>query len=103
MIGTDLTGLGMALVAGAALGAGYFAGLWLTVCRLSNTRSPYRFYSVSLLLRLTLVLAGFYLLASGGCGDLLAAGVGFMVSRQLWLIAMRSRTGQPVRNDNQDP
>lgn len=98
----DLTGLSMALAAGVVLGAGYFAGLWLTVCRLSNTPSPCRFYSVSLLLRLTLVLGGFYLLAAGGYGDLLAAGVGFMLSRQLWLIAKRSRPAQPVRNENQD-
>lgn len=102
MAETDLAGLGMALVAGAALGAGYFAGLWLTVCRLSNARSPYRLYGLSLLLRLTLVLAGFYLLAARGYGDLLAAGVGFMVSRQLWLMAKRSRAAQTVRDDSQD-
>ncbi|MCD4689706.1 MAG: ATP synthase subunit I [Desulfuromonadaceae bacterium] len=102
MTGTDLTGLGMALAAGAALGAGYFAGLWLTVCRLANTRTPYRFYSLSLLLRLMLVLAGFYLLASRGYEDLLAAGVGFLVSRQLWLMAKRSPRVQPVRDDKQD-
>ena len=102
MTGTDLTGLGMALAAGAVLGAGYFAGLWLTVCRLPNSRSPYRFYSLSLLLRLILVLAGFYLLASRGYENLLAAGAGFMVSRQLWLIVKRSPRVQPVHNDNQD-
>jgi F1F0 ATPase subunit 2 len=90
----------MALAAGAALGAGYFAGLWLTVCRLSNTPSPYRFYSLSLLFRLTLVLAGFYLLAGRGYGYLLAAGVGFMVSRQLWLLAKRSPTVQPISVNN---
>lgn len=99
----DLVGLSMALAAGAALGAGYFAGLWLTVCRLSYTPSPYRFYSVSLLLRLTLVLGGFYLLSAGGYGDLLAAGVGFMLSRQLWLMAKGSRAAQPVGNENQEP
>ncbi len=103
MIGTDLTGLGMALAAGAALGAGYFAGLWLTVCRLPNASSPYRFYGLSLLLRLTLVLGGFYLLAARGYGELLAAGVGFMVSRQLWLIAKRSRAGQSAPANHKDP
>jgi F1F0 ATPase subunit 2 len=103
MTGIDLTGLGMALAAGAALGAVFFGGLWLTVRRLPGTRSPYRFYSLSLLFRLTLVLAGFYLLAAGGYGVILAAGVGFLVSRQLWLMAKRSQPAPPVRDDNQDP
>ena len=102
MIGTDLAGLFIAFVAGAAMGAGYFAGLWLTVCRLSSTQSPYRFYGSSLLLRMTLVLAGFYLLAAKGYENVLVAGVGFMVSRQLWLLAKRSQTAKQVQNDNQD-
>lgn len=102
MTGTDLTGLGMALAAGAALGAIFFAGLWLTVRRLPRVRSPYRFYALSLLFRLTLVLAGFYLLAAGGTKDLLASGAGFMLSRQLWLFAKRTQTAPPVRDDKQD-
>ncbi|MEZ4485075.1 MAG: ATP synthase subunit I [Syntrophotaleaceae bacterium] len=40
MIGTDLTGLVIAFVAGAAMGAGYFAGLWLTLCHMAKASSP---------------------------------------------------------------
>ena len=98
----ELAGLGIALAAGAALGAIFFAGLWLTVRRLSKARSPYRFYALSLLFRLMLVLAGFYLLSAGGYKDLLAAGGGFMVSRQLWLLAKRTQTAPSVRDDKQD-
>jgi F1F0 ATPase subunit 2 len=103
MIGTDLTGLVIAFAAGAAMGAGYFAGLWLTLCRMAKASSPYRLYGVSLLLRLTLLLGGFYLLAIRGYGGLLAAAVGFMVSRQLWLISKRSRGGQPAPVNHKDP
>ncbi len=102
MIETDLTWLVIAFAAGAALGAGYFAGLWLTLCRLPSASSPYRLYGVSLLLRLTLLLGGFYLLAVRGYGGLLAAGVGFMVSRQLWLIATRSPWGKPAPVNHKD-
>jgi F1F0 ATPase subunit 2 len=103
MIGTDLTGLVIAFVAGAVMGAGYFAGLWLTLCRMAKASSPYRLYGVSLLLRLTLLLGGFYLLAIRGYGGLLASGVGFMVSRQLWLMAKRSPAGPPASVNHKDP
>jgi len=90
----DTTLLVLAFFAGALLGAGYFAGLWLTVCRMPKARSPYRLYGFSLLLRLVLLLAGFYLLALRGAAVLLAGGLGFMMARQLWLLGKRGGAKQ---------
>lgn len=98
----DLAGLGLAAVAGIVLGAVYFAGLWLTVRRLPGNPSPYRLYSLSLLFRLCLLLAGFSLLATRGHKMLLVGGLGFMAARQAWLLSQRRGALEPIRNKKRD-
>lgn len=98
----NLAGLGLAALVGIVLGSFYFAGLWLTVRRLPGNPSPYRFYSLSLLLRLCLLLAGFSLLATRGHKMLLVGGLGFMVARQAWLLSQRRGALALVRNKKRD-
>ena len=57
--------LGLALVAGLLLGALFFVGLWWTVCRGVSFKRPAFWFSGSLLLRMSLALAGFYLVGHG--------------------------------------
>lgn len=97
MNGVDALPLVFAFVAGALLGAGYFAGLWLTIRRMAKASSPYRLYGLSLLLRLTLALGGLYLLAARGTAVLLVGGVGFITARQLWLLGKRGPATQSVK------
>ncbi len=97
MNGIDTMQLVLAFVAGALLGAGYFAGLWLTVRHMQKISSPYRLYGLSLLLRLSLALGGLYLLAVRGTAVLLVGGVGFITARQLWLLGTRGVATQPVK------
>lgn len=85
---------GMAFGVGVLLGGGYFAGLWLTVCRMPKAPSPYRLYALSFLLRLILVLGGFYLLVLRGPLALVAGGLGFLVARQLWLLGKKGAAKQ---------
>jgi len=56
--------LAIALGLGAGLGGLYFGGLWLTVQKLPDTPHPGRWWLASLMLRLMLLLAGFYSLLS---------------------------------------
>ncbi len=77
--------VGLGLAAGAALGALYFGGLWLTVTRVPRTRRPYLLLGGSFVARTAAVLTGFYLLLPHGWMAQAVAMVGFLVARQLWL------------------
>lgn len=80
----EATGLIAAFAAGAVLGLMFFWGLWLTVDGLGQTRRPALWTLGSLLLRFTLALAGFYLLARyAGWQHLVAAAAGFTLTRIL--------------------
>lgn len=78
-----MVSLMLALLAGLALGLLYFGGLWLTVRRLARTRRPAPLFALSLLLRMALTLAGFYLVMDGSWQRMLACLAGFIAVRQL--------------------
>ena len=76
----------LAGVAGAALGAIFFGGLWWTVRKGVSSPRPAFWFLGSLLARMSIVLAGFYLVGRGHWERLVAALLGFIVAR---LIVMR--------------
>lgn len=81
--------------AGAALGAFYFGGLWLTVRRVTDTRRPKTMLLASFLGRAVLVLAGFYAMTQvvPGQWEALAIGlVGFMGMRLLLIRRWKPRS-----------
>jgi F1F0 ATPase subunit 2 len=72
-----------ALVAGVLLGVMFFGGLWWTVRKgLSSTR-PASWFVGSLLLRTSMTLVGFYVVADGHWEGLLAGLVGFTIARPI--------------------
>jgi len=79
----------LAAVAGLALGLLYFGGLWLTVRRIARTRHPGPLFALSLLLRMALTLAGFYLVMDGSWQRMLACLAGFIAVRQLLVSRLR--------------
>ncbi len=72
-----------AALAGIALGCFYFMGLWWTVKKLPSARRPALFNTVSFLLRLAVVLSGFYLILAGGWQVLAVSMLGFIAVRIL--------------------
>ena len=77
-----------ALVEGSLLGALFYLGLWCTVRRGLSSGHPAIVFLVSLVLRVTAVVAGFYYISHGEW-SLLAAGLGgFLISRScaLWIV-----------------
>jgi F1F0 ATPase subunit 2 len=78
----------LACLAGALLGAMFFGGLWWTVRR--GVASPHAalWFMVSLLARMSVLLAGFYFVGRGHWERMLACIVGFLVARFLvtWLL-----------------
>ncbi|NPV07383.1 MAG: ATP synthase subunit I [Anaerolineae bacterium] len=74
-------GLALSGLAGVVLGLLFYGGLWLTLDRLTATRSPALLVLTSFLVRTLLAVAGFLLLSGGRWERLLACLAGFIVAR----------------------
>ena len=86
----------LALVTGVLLGAIFFGGLWWTVQKGVSSKWSALWFFGSLLLRTSIVLAGFYFIARGHWERLLVCLVGFVMARLIvtWL------TRSPGENPN---
>lgn len=73
--------LGLAGLAGAALGAVFFGGLWWTVRRGVSSEHPALWFLGSGLLRTSVVVAGLYLVSGGQWQRLVGALGGFIAAR----------------------
>ncbi len=79
--------LALACLAGAGLGLIFFGGLWWTVRRGVSSEQPAFWFLGSILLRMTIVLVGFYFVSGQAWQRLLLCLLGFMMARILvtWL------------------
>ena len=84
-------------MAGVALGAIYFGGLWWTVRRGLASRRPALWLSGSLLLRAGMALAGFYFVGQGHWQRLVACLLGFVMARLAATWRMRPPEHKPSR------
>jgi F1F0 ATPase subunit 2 len=71
----------LSLLAGAALGAIFFGGLWWTVRSGLGSKVPAIWFLASLGLRTAMVLAGFYFVAHGDWRNSVACLLGFLTAR----------------------
>ncbi|MDD5761751.1 MAG: ATP synthase subunit I [bacterium] len=76
----------MALVSGGLIGAMFFGGLWWSVRKGISSKQPALWFLGSLLLRMSIALACFYIIARGHWERLLVCLLGFAIAR---LIVMR--------------
>ena len=77
----------LAWIAGALLGVFFFGGLWWTIRKgISSTRPAFWFFG-SLLLRMCVILVGFYVVSRGHWNRLLTCLLGFIMARTMitWL------------------
>lgn len=91
---SDSALLAMAMLGGAALGMAFFGGLWWTVLRGAGSPRAGLWFSVSFLLRTTIVVGGFYLAGVGHWPRLVACLAGFLAARLM--ILRLSRLALPV-------
>lgn len=68
---------------GVVLGCFFFGGLWWTIRRGVNSKRPAFWFAGSLLLRMSVALAGLYWLAAGRWERLLACLLGMLIARAL--------------------
>ncbi|MBT9598207.1 MAG: ATP synthase subunit I [Vitreoscilla sp.] len=80
-----------AVLAGAALGAVFFGGLWWTVRRGAASKTAARWFVGSLVLRTAIVLAGFFLVGAGQPVRLGLCLLGFLLARAIVLLVTRPR------------
>src|SRR5471030_2806315 len=78
--------LALSWLAGCGLGAIFFGGLWWTVRRGLSSPRPQLWFLGSMLLRMSIVVVGFYFVGRGQWQRLLLCLVGFIVVR---LVAIR--------------
>jgi F1F0 ATPase subunit 2 len=83
----EIPALLLAFLAGAALGGIFFGGLWWTIRKGLSSKQPALWFVPSLLLRMSIVLAGLYVVAHGHWQRLLLCLFGFVIARLIvkWL------------------
>jgi F1F0 ATPase subunit 2 len=77
----DFLTLMLALLAGVLLGGVFFGGLWWTVKKGMASKRPALWFLVSFLLRMGIVMAGFYFVGQGDWRRLVTCLVGFVIAR----------------------
>ena len=92
----EMLTLVFAFGAGGGLGAMFFGGLWWTVQKGVSSKHPALWFFGSLLLRMSIALAGFYLVSGGHWKRLLACLFGFVIARFI----VTRLTGTPVEHHN---
>ncbi len=77
----------LAWLAGGALGAIFFGGLWWTVRKGVSSPRPALWFLSSMLLRMSIALTGFYFVGRGQWERLLVCLLGFIMARLgvMWL------------------
>ena len=82
--------LTLALIAGLLLGTIFFGGLWWTVHTGLWSKHPALWFLGSRLLRMSLVLVGFYFVGRGDWQRLVSCLIGFIIAR--FIVTRLSRT-----------
>lgn len=81
---TMIFSLMAAFIVGLVLGALYFIALWQTVQRLPSEKNPARLMLTSFILRMIVVMTGFYLVMGEGHWERLASAMlGFIIIRKI--------------------
>jgi len=77
----DLVTLTLACAVGTGLGAVFFGGLWWTIRQGVSSRQPALWFFGSLVLRMSIALAGFYAVAGARWERLAVCLLGFVTAR----------------------
>lgn len=91
----------LSLVAGLGLGTLFYYGLWLTVQRTLTTRNPAIWTLISFVVRVSLTVAGFYLVGQGNYQQLLICLLGFVAAR--FLVTYLTRPGDQKQEERVKP
>lgn len=85
-------------IAGVALGVMFFGGLWLTVKQSLSSTKPALLILGSFVVRIVLVLTGFYFIGANNWQWLLIALAGFIIARLL-VIHFTKTKPSPIKKE----
>jgi F1F0 ATPase subunit 2 len=87
MTSSEILILFLSASAGLMLGGIFFGGLWWTVRNGINAKQPGLWFLGSMIVRMTIVMAGFYIVGGGQWDRLLSCLLGFIAARSMvvWL------------------
>lgn len=89
--------MALAWVAGGVLGAVFFGGLWWTVRKGVTSKHPALWFFISMSLRMTIAVVGFYFIGSADWKRLLVCLLGFIMARLAVTWLTRSPTEKQTR------
>lgn len=92
---SSLTELLFKLLAGGLLGLLFYGSLWLTIRQLPHTQQPALLFLGSFVVRMSMVLFGFWIVMSGSWERAVACLIGFVVARILVTLWLQPLSGHP--------
>ena len=99
----EFSGRVLALVAGILLGAVFFGGLWWTVRKGVSSKHPALWFLGSMLVRVSLVLVGFYFVGRGNWQRLVSCLLGFIIARFIVVRLTRTPVEHPCHTVREAP
>ncbi|HEC59109.1 MAG TPA: ATP synthase subunit I [Methylophaga sp.] len=78
-----IIGLLLSFLVGMALGLFFFGGLWLTIRKATTSPNPGLLFLGSIMLRMAVVISGFYVVLGDDWQRLCVALLGFIIARML--------------------
>ncbi|HUW26927.1 MAG TPA: ATP synthase subunit I [Gallionella sp.] len=81
--------LAVALIGGIVLGVFFFSGLWWTISKGLSSKQSVLWFFGSMLIRMSIVVLGFYLMLGDDWKRLLAGLFGFIVARTVVMRLIR--------------
>lgn len=90
----------IAFMVGVILGVVFFGGLQWTIARLAKVKYPTVFFMASLLIRMFILLCGFYLLKDGSYFNLPLALLGVFLVRIVMVSNAKKVAAHANRNDD---
>lgn len=85
---------------GLMLGGIFFGGLWWTVRNGINAKQPGLWFLGSIIVRMTIVMAGFYFVGGGQWDRLLSCLLGFIAARSIVVWLTRPPNMKPLIRDS---
>jgi F1F0 ATPase subunit 2 len=93
--------ISLAGMTGIVLGIFFFGGLWITVRKSVSSNQPALWFLLSLILRVSITMLGFYYVSAGSWQKLTACLIGFTLARFLVIYRTREMDKKQV-NLNQE-
>jgi F1F0 ATPase subunit 2 len=103
MIDNTILQLVIAALGGIVLGVIYFGGLWLTINRLRDSQHLSLLLGGSFLLRMTLVMGGFYLVSDGNLGRLALCLATFLLTRFVFIRSVQTTPERSSKEHGNQP